>query len=75
VVVCHVAVVWLQVQADDIKVYIAATLGEAPKPDWGLKNGWGQYLAGVQCHAALFRAMLRCVLLSCAVCASGRVST
>lgn len=35
-----------QVQADDIKVYLAATLGEAPKPDWGLKNGWGQYLAG-----------------------------
>jgi len=35
-----------QIQADDIKVYLAATLGEAPKPDWGLKNGWGQYLAG-----------------------------
>lgn len=35
-----------QVQADDIKVYLAATLGQAPKPDWGLKNGWGQYLAG-----------------------------
>lgn len=35
-----------QVQALDIKVYLAATLGEAPKPDWGLKAGWGQYLAG-----------------------------
>lgn len=34
-----------KVQAEQIKVYLAATLGEAPKPDWGLKNGWGQYLA------------------------------
>lgn len=54
-----------QVQADDIKVYLAATLGQAPKPDWGLKNGWGQYLAGerlcigclVGCCLAIRRAV------------------
>jgi hypothetical protein len=57
-------VLWLQVQADDIKVYIAATLGEAPKPDWGLKNGWGQYLAG---ELVLCCAVLRCLMLCCAV--------
>lgn len=34
-----------KVQAEQIKVYLAATLGDAPKPDWGLKHGWGQYLA------------------------------
>eukprot|EP00775_Hariotina_reticulata_P002715 gene2715-3012_t len=34
-----------KVQADQIKIYLAATLGDAPKPDWGLKLGWGQYLA------------------------------
>eukprot|EP00878_Enallax_costatus_P008988 GHUV01009400.1.p1 GENE.GHUV01009400.1~~GHUV01009400.1.p1 ORF type:complete len:380 (+),score=138.05 GHUV01009400.1:813-1952(+) len=34
-----------KVQAEQIKVYLTATLGDAPKPDWGLKQGWGQYLA------------------------------
>lgn len=34
-----------KVQAEQIKVYLATTLGEAPMPDWGLKKGWGQYLA------------------------------
>jgi hypothetical protein len=50
-----------QVQADDIKVYIAATLGEAPKPDWGLKNGWGQYLAGefAMCCAVCARSLFQ----------------
>jgi len=43
-----------QVQADQIKIYLAATLGDAPKPDWGLKLGWGQYLAGVWISSVWF---------------------
>ena len=32
---------------DQIKAYLAATLGEAPPPPWGLPEGWPSYLAAL----------------------------
>lgn len=29
-----------------ISAYLDNTLGEAPRPNWGVPNGWGEYLAG-----------------------------
>ena len=38
-----------RISEDQIKHYLAATLGNlAPKPEWGLPQGWGQYLAGAR---------------------------
>jgi hypothetical protein len=37
-----------RVSEEQIRRYLEASLGEAPKPEWGLPVGWGQYLAGVQ---------------------------
>ena len=36
-----------KVTESQIKLYLKRTLGEeAPQPEWGLPQGWGQYLAG-----------------------------
>lgn len=34
-----------RISEDQIKTYLKATLGDAPKPIWGVPEGWGQYLA------------------------------
>ena len=31
----------------EVKHYLACTLGDAPAPEWGLANGWGEYLAAL----------------------------
>jgi hypothetical protein len=36
-----------RVSEDQIRSYLSTTLGQAPLPEWGLPQGWGQYLAGV----------------------------
>eukprot|EP00967_Tisochrysis_lutea_P083118 scaffold115378_cov17-Tisochrysis_lutea.AAC.1 len=37
-----------RVSEEQIKNYLRKTLGEeAPQPEWGLPEGWGQYLSGV----------------------------
>lgn len=36
-----------RVSEEQIKNYLRKTLGEeAPQPEWGLPEGWGQYLSG-----------------------------
>mmetsp|Transcript_6450 Transcript_6450/g.11628 ORF Transcript_6450/g.11628 Transcript_6450/m.11628 type:complete len:351 (-) Transcript_6450:561-1613(-) len=35
-----------RISEEQIKYYLDKTLGHAPRPDWGLPRGWGQYLAG-----------------------------
>lgn len=36
-----------RVSEDQIKDYMKRTLGkDPPEPEWGLPNGWGEYLAG-----------------------------
>jgi len=32
---------------EDIKDYLHGVLGEAPRPEWGLPDGWGSYLAAL----------------------------
>lgn len=34
-----------RISEEQIKYYLDKTLGHAPRPDWGLPRGWGQYLA------------------------------
>jgi hypothetical protein len=34
-----------RVSEDQIRNYLSTSLGEAPQPEWGLPQGWGQYLA------------------------------
>ena len=34
-----------RVSEEQIRNYLATSLGEAPQPAWGLPQGWGQYLA------------------------------
>lgn len=41
---------------DQIREYLKLTLGGAPQPDWGLRDGWASYVAGawrLACNAAL----------------------
>ena len=35
-----------RISEEQIKAYLEATLGEAPRPQWGVPDGWGSYLAG-----------------------------
>ena len=35
-----------RISESQIKHFLDSTLGEAPRPEWGLPNGWGAYLAG-----------------------------
>ena len=35
-----------RISEEQIKSYLEATLGEAPRPSWGVPQGWGNYLAG-----------------------------
>ena len=40
-----------RISEEQIKAYLDATLGEAPRPSWGVPQGWGAYLAGDCCLA------------------------
>lgn len=40
-----------KITEEQIKHYINQVMGEAPKPKWGLPDGWGDYLASACCHA------------------------
>lgn len=31
---------------EQIRDYLRCTLGQAPQPDWGLRDGWARYIAG-----------------------------
>lgn len=42
-----------RISEEQIKSYLENTLGEAPRPPWGIPEGWGKYLAGVPLFAAL----------------------
>ena len=35
-----------RISEEQIKVYLDSTLGDAPRPAWGIPNGWGDYVAG-----------------------------
>jgi len=35
-----------RISEDQIKHYLQSTLGSAPRPTWGVPDGWGSYLAG-----------------------------
>lgn len=35
-----------RISEDQIKNFLDKTLGEAPRPAWGVPNGWGYYLSG-----------------------------
>ena len=35
-----------RISEEQIKGYLDSTLGEAPRPTWGVPGGWGEYLAG-----------------------------
>lgn len=35
-----------RISEDQIKSYLDNTMGEAPRPPWGVPEGWGKYLAG-----------------------------
>ena len=52
-----------RISEEQIKSYLDHTLGEAPRPPWGVPGGWGAYLAG-ECSpsaAACSLNMLRLV--------------
>ncbi|KAK9842895.1 hypothetical protein WJX74_004055 [Apatococcus lobatus] len=34
-----------RISEEQIKVYLDSTLGDAPRPAWGIPNGWGDYVA------------------------------
>jgi hypothetical protein len=42
-----------RISEDQIKSYLENTLGEAPRPPWGIPQGWGKYLAGLPVLLAL----------------------
>ena len=35
-----------RISEERIKYFLDSTLGEAPRPAWGVPQGWGEYLAG-----------------------------
>ena len=35
-----------RISEERIKYFLDCTLGEAPRPSWGVPQGWGEYLAG-----------------------------
>ena len=37
-----------RISEERIKYFLDCTLGEAPRPSWGVPQGWGEYLAGEQ---------------------------
>ena len=37
-----------RISEEQIKTYLDSILGEAPRPDWGVPQGWGAYISGVQ---------------------------
>jgi hypothetical protein len=61
-----------KVQADQIKAYLGAILGDAPKPDWGLRDGWGSYLALLFCWATGRSDITQADAMSCARRQAGR---
>ena len=38
-----------RISEERIKYFLDCTLGDAPRPAWGLPNGWGSYLSGAPC--------------------------
>lgn len=49
-----------RVSEEQIKKYLCYTLGEeAPQPEWGLPDGWGQYLSGVYKEEGLGEPIIR----------------
>ena len=36
-----------RVSEAEIRAYLHAALGSAPRPEWGLPEGWGDYLAAL----------------------------
>ena len=45
-----------RISEEQIKIYLDSTLGEAPRPTWGIPSGWGDYLAGTGCAVVLAHA-------------------
>ena len=37
-----------RISEEQIKNYLDSILGEAPRPDWGVPQGWGAYISGAQ---------------------------
>lgn len=37
-----------RISEERIKSFLDNTLGEAPRPSWGVPHGWGQYLSGTK---------------------------
>ena len=37
-----------RISEERIKFFLDSTLGEAPRPTWGVPGGWGEYLSGAQ---------------------------
>ncbi|KAF5843285.1 hypothetical protein DUNSADRAFT_87 [Dunaliella salina] len=61
-----------RVSEEQIKNYLRKTLGEeAPQPEWGLPEGWGQYLSELLCWA-LDRPITREQAMGCARRQQGR---
>lgn len=61
-----------RISEEQIKRYLDATLGEAPKPAWGLPDGWGQYLADLFNWAARGSAITADMARKCAKRETGR---
>ncbi len=49
-----------RISEERIKYFLDCTLGEAPRPSWGVPQGWGEYLAG---DHTLHRHMRQTLLL------------
>ncbi len=47
-----------RISEEQIKIYLDSTLGEAPRPTWGIPNGWGDYVAG---NACLHTSRRKCI--------------
>ena len=52
-----------RISEERIKYFLDCTLGEAPRPSWGVPQGWGEYLAGDRPHPTILRPAMRAGLL------------
>ena len=71
-----------RISEERIKYFLDSTLGEAPRPSWGVPQGWGEYLAGERqlqmlCllrqlpqHHMLMRKLLSPLFVACNFCLS-----
>ena len=54
-----------RISEEQIKLYLNSTLGDAPRPEWGVPGGWGAYLSGAVAFVLLGVGRCCAVLPSC----------